>query len=117
MSEFNILCFVCIQFTLKPQKKNSNAFHKELHFVYKIGDEDKHWICHISCSVCVANLGTWLNGNRYAMPFVVPAVCRELKDHTSDYYFCFPNASQHKSKNKHSVKYPNFLSVLGLVAH
>jgi hypothetical protein len=42
------------------------------------------------------NIEPWPCRKCNAIPFVVFQVFRELRDHTSNYYFCSPNVSKHK---------------------
>ena len=81
-----------------------NAYH--LHFVCKIGDQDKSWAPHICCSKCATSLSQWLNGKRYVMSFVVRTVWREPSNHTNDCYFCtVPPASGGITEKKRSAQY------------
>jgi len=58
----------------------------------------------------------WLNGS-CQMPFAVPMVWREPKEHSSDGYFCSTNMTEITSKSKHTVQYPHFLSEMRSVPH
>jgi hypothetical protein len=51
------------------------------------------------------------------MPFAVPMIWREQKDHLTDCYFCMTNVSGYSSKNKKSIEYPNLASALRPVPH
>ena len=51
------------------------------------------------------------------MPFAVPMVWREPKDHVKDYYFCLTNIKGIGPKSKHTVKYCNLPSALRPVKH
>jgi len=51
------------------------------------------------------------------MPFGLPMILREPKDHVTDFYFCFIDIKGFNSKNKLKVQYPNFPSAIQLVAH
>ena len=41
------------------------------------------------------------------MPFAVPMVWREQKDHFTDSYLCFTKTEGHSSKSKHTIVYPS----------
>ena len=41
------------------------------------------------------------------MPFAIPIVWREKKDHLTDCYFCFTKRDGHNSKSKRIIVYPN----------
>ena len=51
------------------------------------------------------------------MPFAVPMVWREPKDHVTDCYFCLTNISGFSGKNKHKIKYPDVPSAIRPVPH
>ena len=51
------------------------------------------------------------------MPFGVPMVWREGKDHVTDYYFCITNLKGINRKSKHHVQYPDVPSAIKLVSH
>src|SRR6218665_4012448 len=46
------------------------------------------------------------------MPFAVPMVWREQRDHVTDCYFCLTNVSGFSSKNKKAIEYPNLSSAM-----
>ncbi|XP_076053032.1 uncharacterized protein LOC143032339 [Oratosquilla oratoria] len=54
---------------------------------------------------------------RKSMPFAVPMVWREGKDHVSDCYFCMTNLKGVNRKNKHCIQYPNVPSAIRPVPH
>lgn len=81
-----------------------------------MSDQDKSWAPHICCVTCVRLLTGWVNSSRH-MPFAVPMVWRELKDHSSDCYFCLMNITGITSKSKHSVKYLYLPSAMRPVPH
>ena len=72
----------------------------ELYFQCHVGDQDKVWAPHFSCSKCTMNLRAWINGARKYMPFAIPMIWREPKDHSTDCYFCTTNISGLTSKFK-----------------
>ena len=51
------------------------------------------------------------------MPFAVPMVWREGKDHVADCYFCMTNFQGIIRKNKHCVEYPDVPSAIRPVPH
>jgi len=51
------------------------------------------------------------------MPFAVPMVWREGKDHVTDCYFCMTNLQGINRKNKHCVQYPGIPSAIRPVPH
>jgi hypothetical protein len=106
----NNFCYVYGELTFKSQRKNITHVVKksyELYFGCKVGDQDKSWAPHICCASCVTLLTSWLNGKSRHMPFAVPMVWREPKDHSTDCYFCITKIKGILSKFKKSVKYPN----------
>ena len=52
-------------------------------------------------------LSVWMNGKRKAIPFSVPMVWREPKNHFNDSYFCMTNIVGFTKKNKSKITYPN----------
>ena len=46
-----------------------------------IGDQDKPWAPHKVCRTYTEQLRQWVNGHRAGLPFGVPMVRREPKDH------------------------------------
>jgi len=59
----------------------------------------------------------WFIGTHQSMPFAVPMVWREQKDHPIDCYFCSTKIDGHNSKSKHATVYPNNPSALRPVEH
>ena len=51
------------------------------------------------------------------MPFAIPMVWREPKDHPSDCYISLTNKTGIASKSKHAVKYPDFPFAVRFVPH
>jgi hypothetical protein len=110
----DIFCYVCGELTFKSQRRNFTPLIKkcyELYFGCKVSDQDNYWAPHICCVTCVRLLTGWINGSRH-MPFAVPMVWREPKDHSSDCYFCLTNITGITSKSRHTVKYQNVPSAM-----
>ena len=51
------------------------------------------------------------------MPFAIPMIWREPKDHSSDCYFCLTNIQGFTSKTKCKVVYPDLISAMRPVLH
>ncbi|UYV82671.1 hypothetical protein LAZ67_22000476 [Cordylochernes scorpioides] len=51
------------------------------------------------------------------MPFAVPMIWREHKDHSSDCYFCLTKTTGITSKSRHTVEYPDLPSAMRPVPH
>ncbi|UYV64915.1 hypothetical protein LAZ67_3002413 [Cordylochernes scorpioides] len=58
----------------------------------------------------------WIKGDRH-MPFAVPMIWREPKDHSSDCYFCLTKTTAITSKSRHTVEYPDLPSAMRPVPH
>jgi hypothetical protein len=113
-------CYICGHFTPCDQRKNLSskvkvAYHH--YFGVKVSDQDRTWAPHICCSICYVGLTQWLNGKRKCMPFAIPMIWREPRDHCSDCYFCLTNISGYSKKNKSAILYPNCESALKPVPH
>ena len=63
------------------------------YFQVPLGDQDKKWAPHIVCHNCEEMLCNWTKGKRKGLPFGVPMVWHEPKEHLTDCYFLF---GQHK---------------------
>ena len=83
----------------------------------RLGDQDKSWAHHKVCRTCVEGLRVWLKGNKKCMPFSIPMVWREPKNHHDDCYFCLCNVHGYSSKNKKEIIYPNLLSAIRPIPH
>lgn len=59
----------------------------------------------------------WLRGKPRSMPFAIPMVWREQRDHVSDCYFCMTDITGFSRKNKHSIRYPCVPSAITPVPH
>jgi hypothetical protein len=108
--------------TFARQRNAFNAIVKKayhLHFVCKIGDQDKSWARTYAAVNVQNNLSQWLNGKRHAMPFAVPVVWREPSNHATDCYFCMvpPVSGGITKKKKWTIVYPNIPSALRPVSH
>ena len=113
-------CYICGNFTLFSQRASITTFVKEAYFSYfsrKIGNQDKSWAPHIVCKQCTEGLRMWTKGTREHMPFGVPMIWMEPKDHSTDCYFCSVKTSGYNRKNKRSIQYPNIASAVRPIDH
>ena len=63
------------------------------------------------------NLTDWGNGKRESLPFAIPIVWREGKDHITDSYFCMINLKEINCKDKHYVQYSDVPSAIRPILH
>lgn len=113
-------CYICGKYTVSEQQRNITHRIKvayQRYFGCKLGDQDKPWAPHICCTVCTSGLTQWLNGKRASLPFGVPMVWREPKNHVNDCYFCMTNVIGFTKKNKNKIVYPDCESALRPVPH
>jgi hypothetical protein len=120
LNSSDCFCYICGKYTVTDQRKNITHRVRvayQHYFGCKIGDQDKQWAPHVCCTVCTSGLTQWLNGKRSSMPFGVPMVWREPKNHLNDCYFCLTNVAGFTKKNKHKITYPDCESALKPVLH
>jgi len=115
-------CYVCGKFlTTKTCKRKINLDHSyakayESYFGMKIGDQDKPWAPTYICGTCSRTLDKWMNCSKVSMPFYVPRIWREPKNHVSDCYFCMVAIPQWQtSKNLEHIVYPDIESSIAPV--
>jgi hypothetical protein len=99
-------CYVCGDYTIKLNRKTITPSIKKAYELYsgcKIADQDKPWAPHIVCANCSVCLRGWLKSSRKSMPFAVPMVWREQKDHLTDRYFCLTKIPGISLKSKHRI--------------
>lgn len=113
-------CYVCGSFTPKSQKRSITKDIEKIYRIYfgcPLGDQDKAWAPHIICTACSNGLRDWLNRRKTSMPFAIPMIWREPRDHHADCYFCSVNVAGFSVKNKHNIIYPNLESARRPIAH
>ena len=119
-NQADCFCYICGEYTLKAQQRTMTSLVRkayDLYFDCKVGDQDKPWAPHFSCSTCNTQLRLWLSRSRKSMPFAVPMVWREPKDHVTDCYFCLTDIAGHTAKTKKHIVYPNLQSAMRPVKH
>ena len=113
-------CYVCGCYTLLRQKRNITSFVRRAYkdyFDVPLGDQDKKWAPHIVCHNCEEMLRDWTKGKRKGLPFGVPMVWREPKDHVTDCYFCLVNTKGVGKKNRQKISYPCIPSAIRPTPH
>lgn len=116
----DIFCYVCGSFAIKSQRRKiTNDLQNiyKLYFGCPLGDQDKAWAPHTMCSACSNGLRDWLNKRKSSMPFAIPMIWREQKNHYNDCYFCNVKVSGFSKKNKHNIIYTNLDSAIRPVIH
>ncbi|UYV77474.1 hypothetical protein LAZ67_15001145 [Cordylochernes scorpioides] len=81
------------------------------------GDQDKWWYPHSVCGTCYQGLLQWKSGKSKGMPFGVPMVWREPKNHHGDCYFCVCKITGLNSKKKQTNFYPDIPSARQPIPH
>ena len=90
----NKFCYVCGSLMTKNQQRSITGDLMKLYKAYfgcPLGDQDKSWAPHKICTACACGLRDWATKKKKSMPFAIPMIWREPKDHTTDCYFCLVN--------------------------
>lgn len=92
----------------------SQLIQKRYHdyFKLKLGDQDKSFAPHVICKGCNSNLSSWEKQKIRKLPFSIPMIWREQKNHTNDCYFCLVNVTGINKRFRKSIKYPNLPSAM-----
>uniref|UniRef100_UPI00358F0AE9 uncharacterized protein n=1 Tax=Myxine glutinosa TaxID=7769 RepID=UPI00358F0AE9 len=116
----NKFCYICGKVTMPDRQSNITRFVRKSYHAYfgmKLGDQDKAFAPHICCKTCVESLRCWSHKKIECLPFGIPMVWREGRDHTNDCYFCMTNLQGINRKNKQHLKYPDVPSAIKPVPH
>ena len=108
-------CHICGVYTFPRQRRNISLFVKRAYKAYfqvPLGDQAKKWAPHIVCHNCEEMLRYWTKGKRKDLPFGVPMVWREPKEHLTDCYFCLANTKGIGKKNRQNFFYPSIPSAI-----
>ncbi|GBP84995.1 hypothetical protein EVAR_64324_1 [Eumeta japonica] len=112
-------CYICGQLTVKRQRRSLTPLVQNYYlnyFGFPVRNLDKTWTPSICCAQCVTLLTSWAKGSRH-MPFAVPMIWAEPKDHVSDCYFCQTSIKGINHKSRNSVNYPNLQSAQRPIPH
>ena len=119
-NNLDLFSYVCGSFTIKAQRRSITPDLKQIYKLYfgcPSGDQDKQRAPYQICTSCSSGLQNWLNKRTSAMPFAIPMIWREPKDHFQDCYFSLVNAKGFCSKHRKKITYPKIDSVLGPVPY
>lgn len=73
---------------------------------------------HICCNSCSVTLREWLKNKKRSMPFTLPMVWRQPKNHINECCFCFTRPiTSGLSTKKRTVQYPNIPSAIWPILH
>jgi len=121
LKNMNLFCFICGQFS--PNKHTAAISEKMLNaYASYFGinatlEMNKPWAPKIICSTCGRYLMAWSNGTQDSMPFAVPMIWREQRNHTNDCYFCLTNLTGYSVKTRHKIQYANVESISKPIPH
>jgi hypothetical protein len=116
----NVFCYICGEYMMKEQRRGitnniNNSY--EAYFGMKIGHQDNYWEPNSCCSSCTERLRKWTKGTLKSMPFGIPMMWLEPKNHTDDCYFCTLNMAGFNRNKKKTWTYPNLESARRPVPH
>jgi len=120
LNQLNLFCYVCGAFRPKSQQRKVTALVNTSYYHYfgcKLCDQDKKWAPHVCCQSCCNGLRDWFSGRRRSIPFAVPMIWQEPRDHVTDCYLCLTKLSELSSKNKSNIEYPSLDSATRPVHH
>ena len=116
----DMFCYICGEYILKNQRKSITDTVIRLYLAYfgiEIHNQDKVWVPHSVCKMCIEHLRQWEKGMRKSLKFGVPMLWREQKNHHDDCYFCMTNVLGMNKNNRHKWKYPNISSAIRPMPH
>ena len=104
----DIFCYICVEYTLVPNRNPVTTFMKQTYHAYfgmKLRDQDKSWAPHVVCKSYTECLCQW------SLKFGIPMVWREPRNHVSI------DVTGINRKNRNFLKYPDLESARRPVAH
>ena len=116
----DMFCYICGKFTSVTERRNMTDKIKSTYHIYfgcKIGDQDKSWAPHFCCLLCYSSLLKWERGQLSSMPFAIPMIWIEPKNHSDDCYFCLTKISGITKRTRSSIYYPDCPSAIRPVRH
>ena len=87
------------------------------YFQILLGDQEKKWAPHIVCHNCDEMRRDWTKEKLMGLPFGIPMVWREPKEHLTDCYFCLVSTKGIEKKNRLNISYPSIPSAIRPVLH
>lgn len=116
----NKFCYICGEYIFEDQRKSITEHVRRLYFTYfklEIRNQDKAWVPHSVCKMCVEHLRQWEKGTRKSLKFGVPMIWKEQRNHNDDCYFCMTNIVGINKNTRHKWKYPNISSARRPIPH
>ena len=101
--------------TLIRQRRNITSFVKRAYkvcFGLTLGNQDKKFAPRTVRHNCEEMLRDWTKRKRKGLPFGIPIIWRELKDHTTDCYFVWSVQRVLARKNRYKITYPRIQSAI-----
>ncbi|CAK8672867.1 unnamed protein product [Clavelina lepadiformis] len=98
----DLFCYICGSFTIKGKQQIITSDIKKMYKLYSgcpLGDQDKQWASHQIYTAC----STGLHKRTSSMPFAIPMIWQEPRDHIQDCYFCLVNVKGFSSKTKSKI--------------
>ena len=115
-NNLNSFCYIRKNVVLPNRQAKNYDFEKAYHYYFGVKLRISHSFPTFAVKR-VENFRDWRNGKRKSIPFAIPIVWRERKDHITYCYFCMINLKGINHKNKHYVQYPNVPSALKPIPH
>jgi len=115
----NSFCYICGEYTTKKYQRTLTDKVKKLYKLYfqcSVGEQDKSWAPHVCCVKCSSGLYSWFKSGQ-GLPFGIPMIWREQRDHLSDCYFCAFSLTGIQARGKKNLPYPSLDSAIRPVAH
>lgn len=106
----NVFCYICGDYIMKKQRRNiTNRIRNsyQAYFGIAVRHQDKSWAPNVCCSLCSVSLWRWTNGKLKSMPFGIPMLWMEPKNHSDDCYFCTVNMFGFNRRRKKYVAFSN----------
>ena len=116
----DLFYYICGEMTASKYRQKITDPIKKLYLAYfgcALGDQDKSWAPHVCSLGCCNRLNKWFAGKKPTLPFAVPMVWRELKDHATDCYFCLTNTQGYNHIARKKIVYPSLPSTIRPVEH
>lgn len=110
--------YICGEFMSTTHRRNITSLIKMTykHYLwYEIGDQEKPRVPHLLFAL-LYRLREWIKWKETSMPFVVPMIRGEARDHLEDCYFSWlQQQKENHFKKQKKIQYPNINSAVSPV--